>query len=103
MNTIRTFKTAPATAAAVVLTLAVAVGINLAMFGLIDRALLSPPAGVADPARVFTLAFGVPGDSKRQPGMTTTSYVAFDSIRTQVRTAVDVAALQRMETGTVID
>jgi len=103
MNTIRTLKAAPTTAAAVVLTLAVAVGINLAMFGLIDRALLSPPAHVADPGHVFTLAFGVPGENNRQPGMTTTSYVAFDSIRSQVRTAVDVAALQRMESGTVID
>jgi hypothetical protein len=38
-----------------VLTLAVAVGLNLAMFGLVDRALLSPPAHVASPDRVFTL------------------------------------------------
>src|SRR5262249_46960017 len=58
---------------------------------------------VVDPERVFTLAFGTPGDNNRQPGMTTTSYVAFESIRAQVRTAVDVAALQRMATGTVID
>ena len=103
MKPIRTFTTAPGTAAAVVLTLAVAVGINLAMFGLIDRALLSPPAHVVNPERVFTLAFGAPGDNDRQPGMTTTSYVAFDSIRAQVSTAADVAALQRMATGTVID
>jgi predicted permease len=103
MNTIRSFKTASATAAAVVLTLAVAVGINLAMFGLIDRALLSPPAHVVDPERVFTLAFGAPGDNNRQPAMATTSYLAFDSIRAQVSSAVDVAAVQRMSTGTVID
>ncbi len=36
-----------------VLTLAVSGGLNVAVFGLMDRALLSPPAQVAEPARVF--------------------------------------------------
>ena len=67
------------TAAAAVLTLAVAVGLNLAMFGLIDRALLSPPAQVADAGRVFTLAFEHELENGRLVRMTTTSYVAFKS------------------------
>lgn len=72
---------APATVASAVLTLAVAPGLNLAMFGLIDRALLSPPAHVADADRVFTLGFEVPRTSGPPARMTTTSYVIFDAIR----------------------
>ena len=50
VTALRAFRSAPGPAAAMILTLAVAVGANLAMFGLIDRALLSPPAHVIDPA-----------------------------------------------------
>jgi hypothetical protein len=53
----REFRRTPAVPLAIVLTTALAVGINLAMVGLIDRALLSPPAHVVYPERVFTVAF----------------------------------------------
>jgi hypothetical protein len=76
---LRALRQAPATVASAVLTLAVAVGRNLAMFGPIDRALLSPPAHVADPDRVFTLGFEVPGTNGAPGWMTTTSYVTFDA------------------------
>jgi putative ABC transport system permease protein len=57
LSAVRALGRAPRTTAAAVLTIAVAVGLNLAMFGLIDRALLSPPAHVVEADRVFTLAF----------------------------------------------
>jgi hypothetical protein len=41
--------------AAAVLTLTVAVGVSLAMYGLIGRALLNPPAHVTESESIFTL------------------------------------------------
>jgi predicted permease len=101
-SALRALRTAPGTAAAAVLTLAVAVGLNLAMFGLIDRALLSPPPHVADPDGVFTLTFEPLGDETGRVRMTTTSYVAFESIRQHVAAASAVAAWQRQATAATV-
>jgi predicted permease len=81
ISVIRGLRTTPIPVCASVFTLAAAVGVNLAMFGLIDRALLSPPAHVVDPHRVVTLAYHRSDDAGSSPGMTTTSYVAFKAIR----------------------
>ena len=45
----------PGFTVAVVLTLALGIGANATMFGIIDRLLLSPPSGVADPEYVARL------------------------------------------------
>ena len=92
----------PVPALAAVVTLAVAVGVNLAMFGLIGRALLAPPAQVADPARVFTLGFHLSDDPADTSAMTTTSFVTFAAVRDQVP-ALASAAFQRGAVTTVID
>ena len=99
----RGFRTAPGTAAAMILTLAVAVGANLAMFGLIDRALLSPPAYVVDPTRLFTLAFLHSGPDGQAVQMTTTSYVTFEAILSGVPAAAGAAAWTRESAGAVVD
>ena len=82
--------------------LAVAVGANLAVFGLIDRAILTPARHVVRPDRLFTLAFAVPGDAGRGAGMTTTRYVAFDTIREHVPALVQVAAWRRTSTTAIV-
>ena len=92
LTAFRAFRSAPGTAAATVVTLAVAAGANLAMFGLIDRALLSPPAQVVEPAQVFTLAFQHPGPDGAVAQMITTSYPAFEQVRDGVPAAVHAAA-----------
>src|SRR5688572_16551857 len=102
-SAVRGLAHAPGAAASAVLTLAVAVGLNLAMFGLIDRALLSPPAHVVDPDRVFTVEFEVPGTDSARGRMTTTSYVTFETIREQVPALTDAAAWQRIETSAMVD
>ena len=81
IDAVRSLLATPVTTFATVLLLAVATGANLAVFGLIDRAILTPARHVVRPDRLFTLAFGVPGDAARGAGMTSTSYVAFDTIR----------------------
>jgi putative ABC transport system permease protein len=87
---------------AAVLTLAVAVGVNLAMLGLIDRALLAPPAHVSQPSDVFTLGFHISDDAADARTMTTTSWVTYAAIRDQVP-ALTSAAFQRGAVTMVID
>src|SRR5687768_12190129 len=72
----RELRTRPLILIAAVFTLAASIGMNVAMFGLVDRALLSPPRHIHQPDRLFSLAFHAPGEPDGQAGMTTTSYVA---------------------------
>lgn len=96
----RALAATPVLSGAAILTMAVAAGVNLTMFGLIDRALLSPPAHVADPSRVFTMAFHAPGNDE---GLrVTTSYPTFRTIRDQVP-ALSAAGFQRTSLTAVID
>jgi predicted permease len=53
----RTAYHAPAFAATAILTLAIGIGVNTAMFNLTDALLLRPPAHIADPDRVVRLHF----------------------------------------------
>jgi putative ABC transport system permease protein len=100
---IRALRTTPATTAGAVLTLAVAVGINLAMFGLIDRALVSPPAHVADASRVFTLHFQHASPDGQPVLMATTSYVTFEAIREGVPAVERAAAWHRTSASAVVE
>ena len=54
---LRQMRRAPAFAAAVALTLALGIGANSAMFGLVDRLLLRAPSGVARPNDITRLYF----------------------------------------------
>jgi predicted permease len=102
----RSLLATPAATIAAFVLLAVAVGLNLGMFGLIDRAMLSPAALVADPDRVFTLGFEVParpGGSGVPGRMTTTNYVAFTNVRDNVPALSGAAAWRRSASNAVID
>ena len=88
---------------AAIITLAVAVGVNLAVFGLIDRALLSPPSHVVAPERLLTVAIVPPGADRGSAPMTTTSYVAFETIRDQVPAVQGAAAFSRNDTSVVVN
>lgn len=99
----RSLAATPVPVTAAILTLAVAVGVNLAMFGLIGRALLNPPAHVAGAGQVFTLSFGRAEDAPGAAAMTTTSFPTFAAIRDRVRAISGAAAFQRSATGAVID
>jgi hypothetical protein len=53
----RRLRNAPGFAAVAIATLAIGVGVNTAMFGLIDSLLFRPPAHVTDPDRVVRVQF----------------------------------------------
>ncbi len=76
---------------AAVLTTSLAVAMNLAMAGLIDRALLSPPEFVVDPQQVFTVGFEVSSPSREKGVAATASYLTFEAVRDRV-TSVTAAA-----------
>jgi len=99
----RSLAATPVPVLAAILTLAVAVGVNLAMFGLIDRAVLSPAEHVSSPERLFTIGIVPPGAKPGAPPMTSTSYVGFTAIRDQVPAVKGAAAFMRNATSVVID
>ena len=91
VSALRSLRAAPAIPMAAVLTTSLAVAMNLAMAGLIDRALLSPPEFVVDPQQVFTVGFEVTSPSGEKGVTSTASYLTFEAVRDRV-TSVTAAA-----------
>lgn len=90
-SALRSLRAAPAIPVAVVLTTSLAVAINLAMAGLIDRALLSPPAHVVDPQQVFTVGFEVRSPSGEKSVAATASYLTFEAVQDRVPSVIAAA------------
>ncbi len=63
----RSLRRSPAFCAAVIFTLGAGIGVNAAMFGILDRVVLSPPSGVGDPANVSHLMFTASSKGKDSP------------------------------------
>jgi len=102
-DAIRSLKADTLIVTAGVMTLAASIAMNVAMFGLIDRALVNPPRHVARPDRLFSVAFQVPGQPEGQAGMTTTSYPTYRTLRDQVSSFTGVAAWQRGPSSVTIN
>ena len=101
-HTLRALRSHPGPLLAAVLTLALAIGINAAMVGLVGRAFLSAPGQLQEPERLVTLAFEQ-GQGDRRVRMTTTSYVTFGAIRDHVAAFAGSAAWQRLPATVVRD
>ena len=80
---LRSIRAAPAMPLAAVLTTSLGVGINLAMAGLIDRALLSPPAHVAHPEQIFTVGYEVSSPSGEKGIASTASYLTYEAVQSR--------------------
>jgi predicted permease len=82
----------PGFTAAVVLTLALGIGANATMFGVIDRLLLQPPAYLRDPGEVNRLYLTANGDSHGMSLGTNQSYRRFQDLTANARSAAQIAA-----------
>jgi len=100
---IRELKTGSLSVTAAVMTLAAAIGMNVAMFSLVDRALISPPRHISRPDRLFSLSFRAPGEPAGEAGMTTTSFVTYRQLRDGVPSLSEVAAWRTGPASVVVD
>ena len=93
---LRTLRRAPGFTFAAIITLALGVGANLTMFGIVDRLLLRPPAGVTSPELVRRLYFTQrsDGDENTDPSL---SYPAFLAIGDRMRPTAIVGAYTTLE------
>ena len=83
-DALRSIRRTPALNGAIVATLAIAAGVNLAMLGLVDRLLLSPPPHLDDPARLVRVTFAMDFGNGRRGVMSTTSFPVFEALRDHV-------------------
>ena len=93
-SAVRSLRSSPGLAVAAVLTLALAIGTNAGMVGLVDRALLSPPPHITDPDRLVGLAFER-GSGDERARMQSTSYVTYRALRQGGATSIDVWCVAR--------
>ncbi|MBC7789002.1 MAG: ABC transporter permease [Anaerolineae bacterium] len=93
---LRGIRRQPMFALTVVLTLALGIGANIAMFGIVDRLLLRPPAHLRAPDLLRRLYFTITSDGEEttQPHM---SYPQFLVMRESMRSAAGVAAFYSPE------
>ncbi len=91
---LRTLRREPTFVAGVVLTFALAIGTNAAMFGLVKRLMLAPPPGIHDAARVVRVQVGFAREGEEPFSMATMSYPVFRAIATQDKAFMGVAAVR---------
>ena len=97
----RAVRREPGLALVVILTMALGIGANAAMFGIIDRLLLRGPLHVREPGRLvrFYLEIPRPGASDRVTGGL--GYVAYRAFRDATRSFEGVAAYSLINDGTI--
>jgi len=87
----------PRFAAAVVLTLALGIGANATMFGVVDQLLLRPPPYVRDDPQLSRVYFQVRTPDRGLVTYTSASYPVFDALRADTTAFADAAAYWTIE------
>ncbi len=88
----RALRREPGFVAIVVLTFALAIAANAAMFGLVNRLMLSPPPGIANADRVARVRLWLNEEGGESFPMSTTSYPVFQALRASSGAFSGVAA-----------
>ena len=90
----RGLRRAPGFTLVAVLTLALGIGANAAMFGIVDALLFRPPAGVTDPGRVVRVQLQLPAPPNEPVGelSSSLSYPDYVNLRDNAKGFSDVAA-----------
>jgi predicted permease len=99
----RGLRSSRALLATAVFTMTAAIGLNLAMLGLVDRALLSPARLIADPNQLFSIGFEREGSDGRPQRMATTSYAGFERLRDDVPAIRAAAAYQAGPAAVIVE
>jgi predicted permease len=99
-QTVRAFRREPAFVAGVLLTFALAIGVNTSMLGLVERLIFAPPPGIRDADRVVRLQVSYRTEDGNAYTMSTMSYPAFRSVEAFGDVFAAVAAV-RSDTLTV--
>lgn len=97
---VRTLRREPMFVAGVVLTFALAIGTNAAMFGLVTQLMLAPPPGIGDADRVAQIRLSFLDDDGGAFVASTTSYPTFRALRA-ITGAFSAVAATREDTLTV--
>jgi putative ABC transport system permease protein len=100
---VRGLRSSPWLFIAALITLAGSAGMNVAMVGLVDRALLSPPGHLTDPGHLFALGFDHQTPDGSPQRMVTTSYPTFRQLAADVPALERVAAWQSAPASVTID
>src|SRR6185503_18659338 len=90
---VRSLRRDPSLVIGVVLTFALAIGANAAMFGLVTRLMLAAPAGVTDPARASRVQLQLQSEDGERYTASTTSYPVFQSLARARDAFTSVAAV----------
>jgi predicted permease len=93
----RGMRKSPGFTAAVVLTLALGIGANATMFGVVDRLLLEPPAHLRAPNEVHRVYLTASGDNFGIMLGTNQSYRRYQDLVATVRSASQIAAYYESE------
>jgi len=81
----------------IIVTFALSIGATAAMFGLVNRLMLSPPPGIADAKHLVKVALHIDAADSPPIVATTTSYPTFRALRA-ARGAFDAVAAERADT-----
>src|SRR5206468_7647966 len=95
---VRKLRTAPGFTLVAVLTLAIGIGANTVMFGIVDALLFRPPAAVSDAARLMRvqLELQLPNGPPQMTGVL--SYPDFVNVRDRAQAFAHTAAFARIST-----